>query len=226
VSPLFRRRRRDAPGVIRHTEETEATPAAADPELIEAIEAHIERHFGPYDQVFHQIESLWVHVDIHITEPRPWRTLVTSGMSTRPMADGRYAELMLSLPPDWPVPGSPEFETREGYWPYRLLQELAVLPHRFDTSLGTGHTVPNLDPPQPYAPGTELCGALVFPPVLAPDDFSPLAVGGRSIEFLALFPLYEQEMNFKLEHGLEALIDRLDEADATEVVEPRRPSVV
>jgi hypothetical protein len=226
VSPLFRRRQRDASGVIRHTDETDSAPAEADSELIEAIEAHVARHFGPGDKVFHQIESRWVHVDIHITEPRPWRTLVTSGMSTRPMSDGRYAELMLSLPADWPLPGSPELDTRDGYWPYWLLQELAVLPHRFHTTLDRGDTVPNSDPPKPYAPDTGLCGALVFPPVLVRNDLPPLTVGEREVEFLALYPLYADEMDLKLEHGLEALLDRLYDAGVTDELEPGRPSVV
>ena len=56
------------------------------------------------------------------------------------------------------MPGDPDFETPGGYWPYRMLKELARLPHEFDTFLWKGHTVPNGDPPQPYGPNTPAVG--------------------------------------------------------------------
>jgi hypothetical protein len=145
-------------------------------------------------------------------------------MAQRPMANGRFAELVIVLAPDWPGPDDPGFDAAR--WPYGLLQELAVLPHRFGTDLGTGHTVPNGDPPEPYAPDTEMCGVLLFPPVLQPDGFESLTVGEREIRFLGVFPLYAAEMNFKLAQGLEALIDRFDAAEVSEALVPRRPSVV
>ena len=116
-----------------------------------------------------------MHIDLHIvmpTEERPAITVVTSGMSERPMrspAGDLYAELMLVLPPTWPTPDDPDFESPSGYWPYRLLKELARLPHEYDTLLWTGHTVPNGDPPQPYGPNTKLCGALIAPMLIAPE---------------------------------------------------------
>ena len=74
---------------------------------LEAISDHIERHIGKIAQVWHEILSDLVHVDVHEiapTEDRPYWTLVTSGMSDRSMAapDGyeewAFAELMLCVP--------------------------------------------------------------------------------------------------------------------------------
>ena len=51
-----------------------------------------------------------VHIDVHWVQPtpkRPYHTLVTSGMSDKPMTVPagaehlRFAELMLCLPPEW-----------------------------------------------------------------------------------------------------------------------------
>jgi hypothetical protein len=230
---LFRRRprstSRDGTEIIRHSDAQPATPATEDWELVEAITAHVEHHLGPVESVYHPLVSPWAHVDLHIVAPseaRPWRTLVTSGMAQRPMANGRFAELVIVLAPDWPAPDDPGFDDETARWPYWLLREIAVLPHRFATDLGTGHTVPNGDPPAPYAPGTEMCGVLLFPPVLQPDGFETLTAGAREIEFLGVFGLYEAEMDFKLEHGLEALIDRFDAAEVSEALVPRRESVV
>jgi Suppressor of fused protein (SUFU) len=181
VSP-FRRKRRET-AILRHTEERPATPATEDWELVEAVSAHAERHIGPVESVYHQLVSPWIYVDVHAIAPsedRPWRTLVTSGMAQRPMSDGRFAELVMVVAPHWPVPDTPGFD-ETARWPFRLLQDLAELPHRFGTTLGTGHTVPNGDPPAPYAPGTALCGVLLFPPVLQPDGFDTLTwAGARS----------------------------------------------
>ena len=48
-----------------------------------AIEQHIARYFGPNENVFHELISYDIHVDIYIVEPTPERnyyTLVTGGM--------------------------------------------------------------------------------------------------------------------------------------------------
>jgi hypothetical protein len=208
---------------LRHTKESRRRQSHGDSDLIDAIDAHVQEHIGSVNDVFHQIDSPWVHVDIHCVEPneeRPWHTFVTSGMSERPMATKdpalRYAELVLSLPPSWPV--------REAGWPLGLLQDLAELPHRFETLLWSGHTIPNGDPPEPYAAGTQLCCALIGPTLLLPDEFTHLSAAGRDITFLGVILLTEAEMQLKLEHGLDALYDKLDEAEVSEMVQADRAS--
>ncbi len=60
-----------------------------DAEAGERIGTHIEAYVGSIDGVFHEIASDIVHVDVHHVTPtdqRPYHTLVTSGMSDRPMA--------------------------------------------------------------------------------------------------------------------------------------------
>jgi Suppressor of fused protein (SUFU) len=216
--------KRSGPGspIIRHEEWAEPQISGGDPRLIEAIEAHVTEHFGAPTAVWHQIVSLYVHVDVHVVEPTPERpvyTLVTSGMSERPMrsADGdRYAELMMVLPPTWPS---------DARWPFTLLQDLAELPHGFDTTLWTGHTVPHGDPPKPYAPETKLCGALLMPPLLAPEGFETLVHDDREIRFFAVIPLHRDEMQLKLDQGLDPLLDLLDDAEVTEILDADRPSV-
>lgn len=202
---------------------------SGDPELIDAVEAHLTRHVGAPTGVFHECYSPHVHVDIHLvmpTDERPATTLMTSGMAERPMADGSFAELMLVLPPTWPTPGTDGFTAPEGHWPYELLQELAWLPHAYATTLAEGHTVPRGDPPEPYAPDTALCGALLAPPLSQPDGFERFEAGERTIDVLAVFPLHAEEMAVKLAHGTETLYDFLDAADVIEVLDKDRPCAV
>jgi hypothetical protein len=218
--------------IFRHETAAEPWFSIGDPQLVAAIDAHVTEHIGAPARVWHELASPYVQVDIHVVEPSaeaPWFTLVTSGMSERAMAfadEERYAELMMCLPPTWPATDSEAFKRPEGDWPFRLLHDLAQLPHEFSTALWTGHTVPNGDPAVPYASDTKLCGALVAPPVLAPEGFRKLQLGEREIHLLAVIPLHRNEMELKLERGRGALYELLEEAEVTEVVQPDRPSVV
>ena len=221
--------------VFRHQpKERELEFSAGDPELVEAVSDHLESSFGAEPTVFHEVISDLVHVDVHLVPPggeRIWTTLVTTGLAEKPMTvpegleEHRFAELVLALPEGWPLDEA-SFEDERNYWPIRLLKMLARLPHEFETFLWFGHTIPNGDPPEPYAPNTELCCACILPPVLAPDGFEKLELpDGRSLSFFAVVPLHEDEMNFKLKKGNDALVDRLDEAGVTELLDPSRPSV-
>lgn len=198
------------------------------------ITSHVERYIGPSPTVWHEIISSHVHIDVLAVEPdadRPWLTFVTSGMSDRPMTvpagaeEYRYAELVILLPPDWPH-GDESFKDERNYWPMRLLKSLARFPHEYETWLGWGHSVPNGDPPEPYAENTELCGAILLPALRLPEQFFELAVhDDKVIHFFALYPLYREEMDFKIRHGSEELIERFEKHGTTDVVDLRRPNV-
>jgi hypothetical protein len=220
--------------ILRHRQRGSGfTPAGGDEGAITAITTHIETHLGPVDWVFHEVVSDLVHIDVHLVKPTPERphwTLVTSGMSDRPMnapdASDRYAELFLSLPGDWPLHQA-DFAEEANYWPVRWLKALARLPHEYDTWLGWGHTIPNGDPAEPFAESTSFCCWLVLPPLLAPEEFGELEVSDdKRIRFLALVPLYEDEMNYKLEEGAQELVQRFERRGVSELVDVGRLSVM
>jgi hypothetical protein len=208
--------------------------AIGDTGSIEQISDHIMRHIGPIGTVWHEIVSDLVHIDVHWVQPtkeRPYHTLVTSGMSDRPMTvpEGaeayRYAELMLCLPTDWQI-SEAAFKDERWYWPVRWLKILARFPHEYDTWLAYWHTIPNEDPPEPYAPNTKLCCALLAPPQTTPEDFSSLEVTSeKTIRFYAVMPLYREEMDLKLQQGTDPLIDKLAKAGITELLDANRPNV-
>jgi hypothetical protein len=138
--------------ILRHEERArEFEPAFGDLEEIELITRHIARHVGNPEKVFHEFVSDLVHMDVHIVKPTETRncyTLITSGMSGRAMkpepeqVDYAFGELLLCLPPDWPL------EDPEQQWPADLLKFLGRLPHEFETWLAEGHGAPNGDPPE------------------------------------------------------------------------------
>lgn len=208
--------------ILRHVFEAAPSPSTGDPAVLAAVTAHVERHIGPVASVWQQRQAPWVHVDVLVVRPtaaRPLFTLVTAGMSERAMAapdpELARAELTLALPADWPL------SEDRGLWPLTLLQTLAELPHRFDTWVWAGHTVPNGDPPAPYAPDTELCGAILAAPLLVPDAFDVLG----ATHFHSVLALYGDELELKLRRGADELFARLERAGASELLDLARPSV-
>jgi Suppressor of fused protein (SUFU) len=222
--------------IWRHKErERDFQLAIGDEDAIERISAHLEEHIGPVSVVFHELVSDLVHVDVHMVAPsaeRSYSTLITSGMSDRPMKtpEGagvpQYAELILSLPPSWPLTDE-AFKDERNYWPVRMLKTLARLPHRYETWLGFGHTVPNNgDPAERYAENTELCCALLYQPQLIPEPALELKIDEeKTIWFYSVVPLYQEEMDLKLKKGSEALFKLLDAHDVNELIDIKRKNV-
>jgi len=224
----------DGTNIYRHeARDRDFELAVGNEKNIEAISNHIEEHLGEVDMVFHELISDLVHIDVHWVKPtseHPFHTLVTSGMSDRPMTvpdeclELRFAELMITLPEDWKI-SEEDFEDERWFWPVRQLKMLARLPHEYETWLGMGHTVPNGDPAEPYAVNTKFCCSLIMVPPSTPDEFDELELDdGSTIHFYSVVPLYEEEMDFKLNKGLEALIDRFDKAGVSDHVDIDRPN--
>jgi hypothetical protein len=220
--------------IFRHTQPRPAEQVGSENPVLDVVEGHVERHLGPIDSVFHELMSEDIHLDVlrvAPTEERPFHTLVTCGMSAKPMTvpEGgellRFAELVIGLPRDWPL-ADEAFSDERNYWPVRLLKDLARLPHTYDTWLGFGHTVPNDDPPEPYTPGTELCCALIDPVLFGPDGFETLERPEGPIHFYGVFAIHRDEMEFKLANDADALGERFDRAGVSEVLEPDRPSAL
>jgi hypothetical protein len=203
---------------------------------LESISAHVEQYVGPVANVFHESESQFVHVDVLEVLPsakRPFHVLVTCGLSDRPMnapqgcEDCRYAELYICLPAAWPL-GTQDLTDERNYWPIRLLQMLGRFPHAFDAWLWMYHTVPNFDPPKPYADNTRLCGAMLAPPISLPMDFASLKVPDSDpIYFFSVLPLHQDEMDFKIKNGGEPLMANLfKQGVIADIVDPARKSVI
>ncbi|MFM9962181.1 MAG: suppressor of fused domain protein [Planctomycetaceae bacterium] len=223
--------------IVRHEERSKPfEPAFGDGDLIDAIVEHIERHVGEVTMVFHEIVSDLVHIDVHHIPPEPGRdfhTLITTGMSDKPMTvpdgaeDFQYAELVICLPPNWKLTQA-DFAQEQNYWPIRLIKSLARLPHEYDTWLGPGHSVPNGgEQPQPYADNTRFCCAIIVPAVRFGEDFLRLTTPDeRIINFYTVWPILPDETEFKLKHGYDELLDRLLSHEVSDLIDIRRQSSV
>jgi hypothetical protein len=203
-----------------------------DPEVIEAVDAHIAQHIAPVDMVFHEIISPDLHIDVHHVRPdrnRRFHTLVTSGMSERPMSTGeeaaefRFAELVILLEPNWPIEHS-KFGDENVYWPIRLLKTVARFPFEVGTWVGMGHSMAAANPPEPMAPATELSSAILLPPLSLGESLMCMPRGdGATTYFWTIVPLFSEELALKLEKGTDALMEALDAAGVDDIVRQTRP---
>lgn len=223
-SPIYRHQARD---------DEQLTPPEDAATHLEAIEAHLEKHVGKVETVFHELLSDLVHLDVLFLPAHaemPHHTLVTSGVSDKPMdvPEGmeqvKYAELMISLPADWPL-DQKSFKDEAHYWPIRWLKMIGRLPHQYNTWIGWGHTIPNGDPAEPIA-NTQFTGAMLVPPYWLPPEFFQLPINDDDqICFYNLVPLYSEELDLKLKKGADALEALFEKHEIGHVVDKDRWNV-
>ena len=96
------------------------------------------------------------------------------------------------------------------------------MPHEQDTWVGAGYMAPNGEHGEPYAANTGFGGVLLLPSALHPQSHRLVAHDDLCIEFLALWPLYPEEMELQRTRGTEALRAALARARVTELVDVRR----
>lgn len=212
----------------------EYTPASGNNDSIELITKHIEENIGEIELVFHEIVSDLVHIDIYWIKPSkkfPFHTLVTSGMSDKPMnvpegLEGfKYSELCILLPPEWNLGDrdteimKDAFKDENNYWPIRWLKTIARFPHKYNTWIGDSHTIPNGENAEPFAENTKLGCILILPPLSLGEPFFQLKIDkDKTIHFFTLVPIYKEEMNYKLIKGTDKLLDKFDKYQISDIV--------
>ena len=162
-----------------------------------------------------------------------------------------YTELMLYLPRQWifyePAPGAPgtgaegitppesknktqNMATPEpdpaderNFWPIRWLKMLARLPSTSDTWLGYGHSIPAGGS---VAANTALSGFVLSPPLEGEEFFTLSLNNGKKIHFWNLVPVYQEEMDYKLKNGADALFELFDRYQVSPIIDISRPNVI
>ncbi len=176
---------------------------------IDKVKTHIETYFGQSEIILKEMMALDIHVNIHVIPPtkdKDYYTLVTCGMGAHKMnvpselveENLNRAELVLYLPSYWQI----DSDLEKWYWPLRWLKILARLPIEHNSWLGGFHTVPNGGS---FHSNTELSGMILIDPQNVSKDSFVCKFNDEVINFYQIFPLYENEMNYKLEYGADAL---------------------
>ncbi len=222
----------DGPDGEAPEDEESGVPEVYTEEEMEAVEGHIQQYFGDFEHVFHELASPDIHVDICVVQPsaeRDYYTLVTMGMGAHRMnvpeelAEYKLerAELAIALPGNWKLKHE-DLKNERWYWPIRLLKALARLPIASDTWLGFGHTMDN---EEDFAKDTKLCAAILTGPQDT-EDGSEVCIlpSGEEVNFYQVIPLYRDELEYKLAHDADALLDKMN--GISFVVEPDRQDAI
>lgn len=198
------------------------------PRLIEHLDAHLrpaDAHYLVYPGPIGAVHRIRPSAD------RPWTTLYTEGMSDRPLpsSDDERIELIVCCPVGWfeDDQGGPVQTTRRdpGDWLIELVEWIMELPWRLDQPIGLGSLLLNGEPPVPWADPTTSCGVVVSAVKTLPDHARQVLGDGPPIQLLGLILLYADELDYADEHGVDALLARLDEHGIDERVDLDRRSV-
>lgn len=212
-------------------------PAYLEESTVKIIENHLESHLGKIDTVFIESFSDTINLSVYWLSPsphRPFHTLVTAGMSTLPMKIPEemkgevtpYLELVINLPPEWRLDKS-SLKKEINSWPISLLQNTARFPHKYETWLGFGHSIPNGNLAKPFASNTPMNASVILPSLVLPPDFHKLTLNPtQELQFFSIIPLYPEEYQTYLNRGLENLLNIFSLNDVTDVLDIERPNIL
>ena len=206
-------------------------------EHAEWIAEHLDEFFDEsLTTVFHEIVIFDLHLDIYFIKPKntSFNILLTSGMSTLKMnisdqsknPEGlEFAELMMLIPKEIEFGQIYPGENKND-WIITILKRTARFPHFYDTWIGIGHTIQAEENMTSYSNDTEFVGALILPSVTFDKKFTEINKNGRKINFYSVFPLYKNELEFKIENGYNKFLDLLIKTNGKEVLDLNRKSLL
>ncbi len=167
---------------------------------------HITEHFGKISHISTDNDEFGINIDIieiNADDLRPYDTYITMGLGAYNMSEDDLhsgAELMVYIPSDW--------DLHKRVWIRKYMRMIASLPIERKTSLAVGHMFSN---GAPIAPWTDLSASVLIPAqnvVIGSGNVNMSS--GKTITLLQLFPLYHDEMKYKLSYGLNALIKKME----------------
>lgn len=215
----------------------EETPLPADDDILGYVKVHIDQYFGVYAQILTDHSNPEYPIEIAIIPPRlehDYYTLVTVGLSLHQMhfseerreENLERAELLINLPPDWKLTKD-ALKDETWYWPIRMMLATAYFSIEDpNVCLESRTTLMEGEDGVPFAEGTDLRGEILFwPGPFGQDAFACRLPGGEEVNFYQVIPLYREELQYKLEHGADALLDLCPD-ESLEVINPHRLNVV
>lgn len=201
------------------------------PNSVEIIDEHLDSFFDSEEiQVLHENESEIIHCDIFIVKPaedRNYNLLLSCGMSALPMKVPKeldhlkFAEITMLLPTNWKL-AYEDFADENNYWPIRALKQLSKYPHLNDTWFGYGHTIP-LDDTNKVNHNFD--SIILLESITLSEEFIYIETDEKDIFFYSAIPIYKEELEYKLEHGTDKLLELFQQCDIDEVVDINRKNV-
>lgn len=159
----------------------------------------------------------------------PVTVILTNGLSDyrMPVPDklkGReYNELCFCLPSYW------EWEDLENpnmNWIFPWLQKLSRHVVEKQTWFGHGHTIPNGKDLAPLSPAMRQNHLILSDPVLLENELKPISIGEKEVNFLAIIPIFPDEMDFKQAKGTFKFFVRMSNKGVNELLDDYRTTIM
>lgn len=134
-----------------------------------------------------------------------------------------FAELYFYLPSYWDIHA---VDNPTMNWVFPWLNRVQLYVKNNNTWLGHGHTMPCGKEMQSLSPTMAQNHFIVSKPIDCEKFLSPMKVGDKTIHFLALIPLFPDEMDYKQGKGTVKLFDKFRTHGVTEKLDDYRKSTL
>ncbi|MCO5258978.1 MAG: suppressor of fused domain protein [Crocinitomicaceae bacterium] len=155
--------------------------------------------------------------------------ILTNGLSDYKMPvpekinDRAFNELCFCLPSYW------EWEDVDNptmNWIFPWIQKLAKYVVEKETWFGHGHTIPSGKDLPPFSQTMKQNYLILADPILLENELKPLKVADKTIHFLTIIPIFEDEMDMKQEKGVFKFFKKFMDKGGTELLDDYRSSTL
>jgi len=164
------------------------------------------------------------------TEKRsPIKLLMTWGLSNykQPVPERlqshRHIELYFCLPSYWDLNA---LDNPSMQWVFNWIQKLSHYLIEKQTWYGVGHTFPNGNPASSISPTMKQKYFILNSPVFLSEELSRVTIDDKTIDFLAITPIFEDELDYKMGKGTFKLQKKFLDKNITELLDDYRLSTL
>jgi hypothetical protein len=168
-----------------------------------------------------KLALLFLELDVPVT------VLTTIELSTFKMpvleswAGREHNEIFFCLPSHW------DFEDIDNptyAWVYEWLYKLETFVKERNTWFGPGHTIPTANPEVPISDTMRQEYFIFMDPILLEQELAPITIQGNTIHFLAVIPIFGDELDYKMGKGTLKFRRRFIQRKNTEKLDEFRKS--
>lgn len=212
--------------LIKFVERNFSTPMIVKTDLQIALEQRFGEHrVSPLPNTDEKFPLLILDLEL----ASPVTVLMTNGLSDykMPVPDkykGReFNELYFCLPSywDWEDLDNPNLN-----WVYTWLRKMATYVIEKQSWFGAGHTIPNGKEHLPISSTMKQNHFFMCNPILLENELEPIRIGEKTIYFLAVFPIFQDELDYKNARGTFKFLQKLNSANVTEKLDDYRSTVL
>jgi hypothetical protein len=130
-----------------------------------------------------------------------------------------FNELYFLLPSYWDIE---ELSNEKFNWVFNWLNKLQIYVEEKKTWFGHGHTIPCGSPFQSLSSSMHQNHFMLTRPIAADEDLTSISSKDKTIGFLGIIPIFEDEMDFKQGKGTAKLLSKFASMDVTEKLDDFR----